>query len=237
MLKLRNIIVLFVIFMMVGCAKSVYSPMMNKGYHKRPVLNKSVFSQDNKVVSNEGIAQILGGRIKLPQKCNIAVIRVGNYYYPHAALEGAYLERITNGFKDSQRIVQVAHVPEILLSGNEFSISQLRGAAARLQCELVLIYSINEDVDFKKRRFHRTKGKISSSVSGMLLHTRTGAVPFSTMKDHVYKTLKNKRSEDHYDFIERTKHEATFLAIDKLSQSIVTFLDQIDKVEKSISIK
>lgn len=220
-----------------GCSMygdAMYSSMAEPGYAAREELTGSLFEADTAVLSNAAIREILSSKITIPKKCNMAVVQLRpyrNYYYGRAGREGEHLKIITNGLAESPRIGRATQIPEILLP-EKLSIPVLRQAAARLQCELVLIYRVTEDVRYRGHIFTRDTAKVYSSVEGVLLHTRTGILPFTVIADQEHESVETKKDKQERGFHERIRHEATVKALGKLNAELRGFLKEIETEAK-----
>ncbi len=220
------LLVLGLIAPITGCAQS-YTPMDSPGYDQRLTIEESLFPEDTKLISNEAIREILDGKIDLPDRSNIAVLQLGPSSFYQYGNEAVYLATIFSQLKNCGRVDQITQIPDILIPRKTLTVSSVREAAARLQCELVLIYRIDHNVRYKHKWLGRDTSKVYSSVNGMLLHTRTGIVPFTTVVDQEYKTVEKKSGETTQEFHQRTRHEATLGALQKLGTELAAFLSSI----------
>ena len=141
--------------------------------------------------------------------------------------QAVYLATIFSQLKNCARVDQITQIPDILIPRKTLTVSKVREAAARLQCELVLIYRIDHNVRYKYKWLGRDTSKVYSSVNGMLLHTRTGIVPFTTVVDQEHKTVEKKSGETTQELHQRTRHEVTLVALQKLGTELAAFLNSI----------
>ncbi len=218
--------------LVMGCASQrshEFSPMYEAGYAQRDEMEDSLFKSDTAVLSNEAIREILSKKITIPSKCSLAVVQLRRhrYYHQGAGNEAEYLKLISKGLAESPRIKRATQIPDILLP-KKLSIPALREAAARLQCELVLIYRIHEDIRYRGHFFSRDTAKVYSSVEGVLLHTRTGIIPFTVIADQEHKAEETRKDREERGLQERTRHEATVKAMEKLNVELRGFLSRIE---------
>jgi len=216
-----------------GCtpARMNYAPSDQRGYAQRPVVSESLFKSDQKIVSNEAIRSILNGRIELPDDCNVAVVQLHNgYFVRRAGREAAYLDALVGDLKKSEKVAGVTQIPDLLLPVAA-SVPKLREAAARLQCELILVCRINNRMNYRNRFLRKDTAKVRSSAEGLLIHTRTGIVPFTAVIDEEHKNTEKRADATEWDFSERASTEATLCAMSTLGRSVKTFLDKGKPVE------
>ncbi len=208
-----------------GCYQShSYSPVTTPEYQQRPRIDASVFAEDTKLISNEAIGAVLDSKVHLPVRSNLAVLRLdysGAYGEAHNA---AYLQAIAESLGNGSPAGHVTEVPAILLAGRKLTISRLREAAARLQCELVLVYYVSASQRYTNRFLGKDSTKIYSSVHAMLLHTRTGVVPMTTVIDQEHGAIESRKDRSDWQLRERAQHEATIKALNTLGREISTFM-------------
>jgi hypothetical protein len=231
--RISALVVLFAACVM-GCgAVASYTPMDDPGYRARPEIDESLFKEDQEVISNEAIKEILESRVALPNRITMAVQELGGNW-GYASQEAEKLDIIAQALKTSPRVVGVTSIPELLLRRKparsrshyrrEPRIPDFREAAARLQCELVLFYRITPDVRYKNRLLRKDKAKVYTTVEAMLLHTRTGIFPFTTLIDKEYEGIEASDDGLWRSFSERARREATVGGLRSLAEEVLGFV-------------
>jgi len=209
-----------------GCraATHSYAPSHQPEYQRRPVVMTSPFKSDAKVVSNEAIKRALDGRIQLPKRCGIAVVQIQNaYFVQRAGRKTEYLHALTSALKESPRVLGATQIPDLLLPHGA-SVPRLREAAARLQCELVLVCRINSRTRYAHRVLRKDSAKVYSSAEVLLLHTRTGVVPLTAVVDEEHKVVETRSDKQGLGLWARAEREATVRALTTLGQRVSAFL-------------
>jgi hypothetical protein len=208
--------------------------MYNPEYQRRTEIDRSLFPSDEKVISNEAIAKILEGKINLPAKCNIAVQQMGLDWGYEPGYQAEKMEILKSELTKSSRTGSVMAIPDMLMrldspSQQMPSISNFREAAARLQCELVLFYRIDQNYRHRDRVLGKDTAMVYMTVQGLVLHTRTGLFPFTTWIDQEYQQVENKDNAGPLapSFTAQVKNEAMNAALHKLGQEVAGFLDKV----------
>jgi hypothetical protein len=229
---------LLTIFIFASCSTPRYtanpSQQEDKFTDNGEPITQSLFSDKNSTISEENIQKILDGTYKLPQQLRVAIVRIDNnssnrrYYWNDEQFlktQQSYLDLFTDMLRQSQRVVSVSTVPELLLTKPQ-TFTNIREAAVRLQADVVIIYSITTDIYSKYKLFSKPDIKAFATTQLLMLDVRTGLVPFSTIitKDQLSKKQENEL--DNSEATNRIQKEAVLLTIDEIGKKLTDFLNK-----------
>lgn len=219
-----------------GCARSnSFAPA--RGFEsdtlardERGALNESLFKEDQAVLGNEELKTILASPVVLPQRAKLAVVRFGRmpYWWGWSEEFVRANEQIDTQFlgtlRRSGRLRDVAYMPSLVMPP-AMTVPLVRQAAARLQADLVLIYRTSTS-NYDQQRFLRAKRtKAYSTVEAVLLDTRTGVIPFSTVVNERFAAAESKRDYGFDETVARAEQQAIARAWHRLAEQTVAFLD------------
>jgi len=128
----------------------------------------------------------------------------------------------------SERLRDVAYLPS-LVTPPVMTIPHVRQAAARLQADLVLIYRTSTYNYERHRWFKASRTKAYCTVEAVLLDTRTGVIPFSTVVNERYATSESKKDYGFDETLARAEQEAIGRAWQRLGTETVAFLDAAER--------
>lgn len=197
-----------------------------------PLLTESLFIDKDATISESDIRKVLDGNYKLPQKLRVAIVRLrpaqkGAYWYMNdehfLKTQQSYLDSFTAYFRASSRVKNVCTVPELLLPERQ-SFNTLREAAVRLQADVVVIYSIANDLYSRGRFFKTPELKAFATVQMLMLDVRTGLVPFSTIVTRDFKGEKTKEETSVSEAQAQVRHQAAVSAISEVGRQIDGYL-------------
>lgn len=200
-------------------------------------ITQSLFSDKNATISEENIQKILDGNFNLPPQLRVAVVSVENtspnrrYYWnywtdeQYLKTQQSYLDLFSDKLKQSQRVVSVATIPDLLLS-KPHTFTNIREAAVRLQADIVIVYSITTDIYSKYKLFTKPDIKAFATTQLIVLDVRTGLVPFSTIvtKDQLSKKQGNEL--DNNEATSRIQKEAVLMTIEEIGIKLTEFLNK-----------
>lgn len=201
----------------------------------REPITQSLFNDKQATISEENIQKILDGHYKLPQQLRVAVVRIDNassnrYYYgsywndeQYLKTQQAYLDLLADKLKQSQRVVSVNAIPDLLLTKPQ-SFTSIREAAVRLQADVVIIYTINTDIYSKYRLFTKADIKAFATTQLLVLDVRTGLIPFSTVVTKDQLSKKQDTDLDNNEASNRIQKEAVLLTIEEIGKQLTSFL-------------
>ena len=211
-------------------------------YGEPPALTASLFKSDQAVLEDEAVDRILTSDVRLPGPHKIAVMRFpesggmglryyGSYYWrseDYRKAQQAYIDTISQRVGDSDRISQVILLPS-LLTPSEVTIPVLREAAVRLQAELLLVFRINSDIYYHPRVFIQDQVKAYSTCEAVLLHVRTGVIPFTSIVTKEQMATREKSDVDVSETMRRAETAAVLASLNAISDELVAFLDNAPK--------
>ena len=201
---------------------------------ERPTLTESLFHEDQALLGNEELKTILGSPVVLPDRAKLAVVRFGRlpYWWGWSEEFVRTNEEIDSNFlgelRRSTRLREVAYLPS-LVTPPVMTIPHVRQAAARLQADLVLIYRTSTYNYERHRWFKVSRTKAYCTVEAVLLDTRTGVIPFSTVVNERFATSESKRDYGFDETMARAEQQAIARAWQRLAGETVTFLDRAEK--------
>lgn len=197
-------------------------------------LTESLFKEDQVLLSNEDLKTILASPVVLPERAKLAVVRFGRMPYwwgwsedfvrTNEEIDANFL----GGLRQSSRLREVTYLPS-LVTPPVMTIPHIRQAAARLQADLVLVYRTSAYNYERHRWFRASRTKAYCTVEAVLLDTRTGVIPFSTVVNERYATSESKRDYGFDETMARAEQQAIGRAWQRLAAETVAFLDAAEK--------
>ena len=226
-----------------GCARPANRMMsdpselrsMEMGYAARAAapdapMAESLFKEDQAVLSNEDLQKILAARVVMPEKAKLAVVRFGRLPYwwgwsedfvrVNDQIDAAFLGKL----RTSARLKEVAYLPS-LVTPNLMTLPYLRQAGARCQADLLLVYRTSTRTYTKQQWFKADQTKAYCTVEAIILDTRTGLLPFSTVANEFYSAGRSKKEMDFSETIARAEQQAIGRAWVRVAEDAVKYLD------------
>ena len=192
---------------------------------------QSLFNDKSSNISEENIQKILDGNYRLPASLRIAVVRLDGskqqrYWWNDESFvktQQSYLDSFATLLRSSPRVVTIASIPDIIISKSP-SFTNIREAAVRMQCDMVLVYSITGDIYSRYKAFSSPDIKAFATTELILMDVRTGLIPFSSTVTRDYFSKKTKEDLDLSQTRNRVLNEAALVTIHETGQRIVRFL-------------
>jgi hypothetical protein len=207
------------------------SELASRARDEYGTLTESLFREDQALLGNEELKTILGSPVVLPDRAKLAVVRFGRLPYwwgwseefvrMNEAIDANFLGRL----RTSGRLRDVAYMPA-LVAPPQMTIPHIRQAAGRLQADLVLIYRTSTYNYERHRWFKAPRTKAYCTVEAVLLDTRTGVIPFSTVVNERFAASESKKDYGFNETIARAEQQAIGRAWERLAQESVAFLDK-----------
>jgi hypothetical protein len=195
-------------------------------------LTESLFKDDQAVISNEDIAKILSAKVELPSGAKLAAVRFGQMPYwwgwsedfvrMNRQIDRDFLDRLGQ----TKRLEEVAYLPT-LVTPTQMTIPYLRQAAARCQADLLLIYRTSTHSYDRQRLFSAGETKAYCTVEAVVLDTRTGTIPFSTVVTETFAARKGSGDIDFTETVARANQQAIGKAWLSLADEVKTFFDDL----------
>jgi hypothetical protein len=192
---------------------------------------QSLFNDKSSNISEENIQKILDGSYRLPSTLRIAIVRLEGsrqqrYFWndeSYLKTQQSYVDSFTARLKSSPRVTVVAGIPDIIISKSP-SFTNIREAAVRMQCDMVLVYSITSDIYSKYKAFSSPDIKAFATIQLILMDVRTGLIPFSATITKDFLSKKTKEDLDLSQTRDRILNEAVLATINDIGEKIVGFL-------------
>jgi len=228
---LRLITLITLAALLAGCTASVSTTTRPDAYYESVDSNangNSLFSSDTDTLSDEAIRTILSYDYEPPALNRIALMPFGREAWSSWSEELAVASEtmkseVMETLSASPRVYDASYLPSILIP-QERTVPHLREAAARYQADLLLVYrSYCQSFD-RSRFFAADESRASCGIEAVLLDTRTGLVPFTTVATRSYQVMENSTDMNFRETRLRAQLDATAAAMGEVSTEIVEFL-------------
>jgi hypothetical protein len=199
---------------------------------KETSLEGSLFPSDQAVLSDEAISRVLGGKVELPPRTRVAVIKFpdsrlyGRHYWSDedfVKVQQQHIEALSTALQGTPQIQHVVPLPS-LLTPEKPSIPVLREAAVRVQADLLLVFRIGSDTYWKYRVFAKDKVKAYSTCELVLLDVRTGVVPFTSVVTRERIEEKAASDLDLAETMRRAEQQAAVEALRSSAEGLIRSL-------------
>ena len=189
---------------------------------------ESLFAGDAAILSDEAIQAILAYRYEPPPSSRIALMPFGretwSSWSEELALASESLKtEVVERLMAAPGVYDASYLPSILIPENR-TVPHLREAAARYQADLLLVYrSFCRSFD-KYRLFGTDESQAYCGVEAVLLDTRTGLVPFTSVATRSYDVERTAEDRNFQETRLRAQLDATTAALGAVSSEVVDFL-------------
>ena len=223
------------VFVLGGCAIPASTMSRPDAYYESSgagPIGGSLFSGDAETLSDDAIQRILNYEYEPPPLSRIALMPFGREVWSswseELALASESLQtKVLDQLRASPKVYDASYLPSILVPQNR-TVPHLREAAARYQADLLLVYrSFCQSFD-RYRFFAADKSRAYCGVEAVLLDTRTGLVPFTTVATRSYDVVENRTDTNFRETRLRAQLDATAAAMGDVSTEIVRFLGAND---------
>jgi hypothetical protein len=189
---------------------------------------QSLFKGDQAVLSDQDIARILGTQVQIADRHRMAVLNL-SYISPWsqdlAEIETKNVDNMLQTLKSSPQLNDVHFLPSLLVPEKR-TVPYLREAAARVQADLLFVYSARIQ-SFRRDRFLKSDAVHAQCVAeSVLLDVRTGIVMHT---GHATEDMSMKKAPADLNFDEtvaRAESEARGKALVSLADGVNTYLLQ-----------
>jgi len=232
---IRPTIILVLASILAACATDVSTLPRPDAYFEladSDQAGESLFAGDAETLSDDAIQRILDYRYQPPALSRIALMPFGREVFSSwseelATASDAMETKVIERLRASPKVYDASYLPSILVPRNR-SVPHLREAAARYQADLLLVYrSYCQSFD-RYRFFSASETRAWCGVEAVLLDTRTGLVPFTTVATRTYDVVENKSDTNFRETRLRAQLDATAAALGDVSSEILDFLGQGD---------
>jgi hypothetical protein len=200
------------------------------------LITKSLFDSKDRTISEEDIQRLLNGRIKLPDTVRVALFKFSgnsiNRYYTNYWTDEEYLktqqsfvDTLISQVSSSSRVKKVIPVPAMMTTSNP-NLTQLRETAVRLQADVLIVYSISSDIYYKYKMFKQSEAKAFATCEAILMDTRTGVIPHSSVVTREKLVYKQKDELSESETRKKAEKEAVLLSLMETGKHVSEFLDQ-----------
>lgn len=191
---------------------------------------ESLFSGDAATLSDEAIQKILAYDYAPPALSRIALMPFGREVWSTWSEELAFASekmqaQVLDRLRASARVYDASYLPSILVPEHR-SVAHLREAAARYQADLLLVYRSYCQSFERYRIFAADESRAYCGVEAVLLDTRTGLVPFTTVATRSFDVVENANDTNFRETRLRAQLDATASAMSDVSAEIVQFLEE-----------
>jgi len=221
--------------MLSGCAKGLEKTtglpgyMASEEYQSRPRASESLFGTDEAVLRGANLEQILTSKVVIPQKARLAIMPFGQrrewrwWSEEFSKLDQDIETGMVAKLQNCKRLADVSLLPSMMVPDKQ-SIPYLREAAARYQADLLLVYRAGSRTFDKARFLGPNEVKAKCVVEAILLDTRTGIVPFSSVSAKEYTAKKEKNDYEFSETIARAELTAIKMGLEKIGDDLDKFL-------------
>jgi hypothetical protein len=195
-------------------------------------LEESLFKEDQAVISNEDIARILSARITLPYDAKLAVIQFGQrprwwfwseeFTRMNEQIHADFIATLAG----AERVREVAYLPSMVVP-RQMTVPMLRQSAARFQASMFIVYRTASQTYSRQRFFSRDETRAYCTVEAILVDTRTGIIPFSTVITEHFSARRVREDVDFGETIARAEQQAIGRALLQLAQEVAQYLDTL----------
>lgn len=234
MIIIKKGMLLALVFVVGGCTAISTAPhpdsyYIESAYTQRDAeSDEPLFASDGEGFSEEMIRRIFAHPYKPQPQNRIAILTSGQAYWfgwsDELARAGAEVQlNLVKTLRASPLVYDASYLPSLLVPEKK-TVGRYREAAARYQADLLLIYRSTCQSYEKYRFLSADKTKSYCSIEAVLLDTRTGIVPFTTLVSQNFSAQKNETDLNFDETIRRVELTAMRDALTVVAQEIVTFL-------------
>jgi len=190
---------------------------------------KSLFSSDSAILSDDEIMRILAHRLLLPKQSKIGILSLGRSYWSgwsdELARTGSEVQStLVAKLKSCSSVFDASYLPNLLIPEKR-TVGHFREAAARYQVDLLLIYQASCSTYEKYRFLSPDKLKSYCTVEAVLLDTRTGIVPFTATASRDFVAEKSDADLNLMETMRRVELNALRETLGEIGDKVVAFLE------------
>jgi hypothetical protein len=190
---------------------------------------KSLFSSDSAILSDDDIKRILGHRFLLQKQNKIGILSLSGSHWSGWSDELARVgsdvqSKLVEKLKSCPGVFDASFLPSLLIPEKR-TVGHFREAAARYQVDLLLIYQASCRTYEKYRLLSPDKLRSYCTVEAVLLDTRTGIVPFTATSSRDFIAEKSDADLNLMETMRRVELDALREALGEIGDKVVEFLD------------
>jgi hypothetical protein len=198
-------------------------------------LKNSLFKGDQSVLSDQDIARILGTQLKLSDRRRLAILSLSSsswWSQDIADLEAKNFDALVQTLKTSAQLTEVRLLPSLLVPEKR-TVPYLREASARIQADLLFVYT-SRIQSFRRDRFLKPdEVKAQCVAESVLLDVRTGIVIHTGRATENIAMQKTAADLNFSETIARAESDARGKALLALANSVVTYLGEEGKQQRA----
>ncbi len=224
-----------VISALAGCTAPLTTMSRPDAYYDSAITAQagaSLFSGDAATLSDDAINTILSYKYTPPKLSRVALMPFGREIWSNWSEELSLASEqvqtnVIDKLMSAPSVYDASYLPSILIPERR-TVPHLREAAARYQADLLLVYRSYCQTFERYRIFAADRSRAYCGVEAVLLDTRTGLVPFTSVASEFYDVTENKADTNFRETRLRAQLEATAQALGKVSSEVVDFLAASD---------
>jgi hypothetical protein len=191
-------------------------------------LQESLFKGDQTVLSDQDIARILGTQLTLTDRHRLAILNLSaNYLWSEelADIETKNFDNLVRVLKSSPQLTDVRLLPSLLVPEKR-TVPYLREAAARVQADLLFVYTTRIQT-FQRERFLKA-GEVHARcvAESVLLDVRTGIVVHTGRATENIDMTRTPSDLNFDETLARAESEARGKAVLSLADALIARLAQ-----------
>lgn len=191
----------------------------------------SLFKGDQAVLSDQDIARILGTQVKVGDRHHLAILSLNpDYFWSQdlAEAEAKNFDNLVKTLKASPQLTDVRFLPSLLVPEKR-TVPYLREAAARVQADLLFVYTTRIQT-FRHDRFLKPNEVHAQCVAeSVLLDVRTGIVVHTGKATENITLVKTPTDANFSETAARAESEARGKALISLGNQVVEHLKEEEK--------
>jgi hypothetical protein len=232
---MRKLLLAFMLLYLAACTTPVSTMSRPDAYYSMQSSSESdssLFSGDATILSDDAIRTILNYQYEPPALSRVALMPFGREIWStwseelSLASEKMQVE-VLDRIRASPKVYDASYLPSILVPKNR-TVPHLREAAARYQADLLIVYRSFCQSFERYRLFAADKSRAYCGVEAVMLDTRTGLVPFTSVASHSFDVIENQADTNFRETRLRAQLDATAAAMGEVSGEIVRFLAETE---------
>jgi hypothetical protein len=229
----RHTLFFVALLTLAGCGTTMSTQGRPAAYYAAAASDQpevSLFAGDSETLSDDAIRTILAYKYEPPASSRIALMPFGREIWSSWSEELSLASEkiqsdVLGKLRTSPKVYDASYLPSILVPEKR-TVPHLREAAARYQADLLLVYRSYCRSFEKYRLFGADKSRAYCSVEAVLLDTRTGLVPFTTVTSRAYDVVQSATDTNFQETMLRAQMDATAASMSDVSNQIVRFLGE-----------
>ena len=221
-----------ILFMTWGCGRKMVAPPPPPapetilGDAGTESLQQSLFKGDQTVLSDQDIARIIGTQLILADRHRLAILSLSSanpWSEDLADIETKNFDNLLRVLKSSPQLKEVRLLPSLLVPENR-TVPYLREAAARIQADLLFVYTARIRT-FRRDRFLKSDEVRAQCVAeSVLLDVRTGIVVHTARATENIAMKKTAADLNFSETLARAESEARGKAVLSLANALTAHL-------------